>query len=218
MDCALADGEAPFGESDEAATEEQRQSAPTTDEPAALTSPEAAEAVVRVGAPAGRDARAFPGASGSAAAAVVAGAEPRSAGLKRAMTASAAENAGHPRLPRPSSSLLAKKDAAIAAAAGPETARRAAQPVGTATGAGAASSFGRRRSDGGLLAGRGGCRAGGVSRLKTKSGMRVLLPGQGARDYASLLKGSGTLRGRELEARVATAEAEVGCGICRRNL
>ncbi|CAM9913928.1 unnamed protein product [Ectocarpus fasciculatus] len=38
--------------------------------------------------------------------------------------------------------------------------------------------------------------------------MRVLLPGEGARDYSSLLRGSEALRGRELEARVATAEAE----------
>ncbi|CAN0071419.1 unnamed protein product [Ectocarpus sp. 4 AP-2014] len=38
--------------------------------------------------------------------------------------------------------------------------------------------------------------------------MRVLLPGEGARDYSSLLRGSDALRGRELEARVATAEAE----------
>lgn len=47
-------------------------------------------------------------------------------------------------------------------------------------------------------------------RAKMKPGMmRVLLPGEGARDYASLLKGSEALRVRELESRAATAEAEV---------
>ncbi|CAM9573635.1 unnamed protein product [Discosporangium mesarthrocarpum] len=39
---------------------------------------------------------------------------------------------------------------------------------------------------------------------------KVLLAGEGARDYSSLLKGAGVTRGRELEARAATAEAEVG--------
>lgn len=39
--------------------------------------------------------------------------------------------------------------------------------------------------------------------------MRVLLPGEGARDYAALFKGSETLRIRDLVSRAATAEAEV---------
>lgn len=39
--------------------------------------------------------------------------------------------------------------------------------------------------------------------------MRVLLPGEGARDYASLLKGSETRRVKDLESRAATAEAQV---------
>ena len=38
--------------------------------------------------------------------------------------------------------------------------------------------------------------------------MRVLLPGEGARDYSALLRGAETLKGRELESRAATAEAE----------
>lgn len=116
---------------------------------------------------------------------------------------------------RPASSLLAKKDAAIAAAAAarPEsTTGQAAHPAASA------SSLGRRRrsSNGRALPGAAwGCRTDGSSRAKTAkaaaaAGIRVLLPGQGARDYASLLRGSGTSRGRELEARVATAEAEVG--------
>ena len=42
-----------------------------------------------------------------------------------------------------------------------------------------------------------------------KRGRRVLLPGKGARDYTSLLKGTEALRMRELESRAATAEAEV---------
>jgi len=55
-----------------------------------------------------------------------------------------------------------------------------------------------------------GTGAGGLKNRFGGGGMRVLLPGQGARDYSSLLKGTETLRGRELEARMATAEAEVG--------
>lgn len=211
-DLAFVDDAAPFGESgDEVASDERRPLAPKPEEPNALASPEAAGGA---GGSTSGDARIMPGAPGSAAAAATgAGA----AGMKRAMTASAA---GHlqqqnQRL-RPSSSLLAKKDAAIAAVAQPETSGKAARPTASA-GAGApapapASSLGRR-SSGSLLAGR----SGSLSRLKTKAGapgMRVLLPGQGARDYASLLKGSATLRGRELEERVATAEAEVGRGIC----
>lgn len=44
---------------------------------------------------------------------------------------------------------------------------------------------------------------------RLKAGMRVLLPGQGARDYASLLKGSESFKRRELESRAVTAEAQV---------
>lgn len=44
---------------------------------------------------------------------------------------------------------------------------------------------------------------------RSKTGMRVLLPGEGARDYSSLLKGTGELKAKDLEARAATAEAEV---------
>lgn len=47
-------------------------------------------------------------------------------------------------------------------------------------------------------------RAGG-----SQAGMRVLLPGEGARDYSSLLKGAERLKGQVLESRVATAEAAV---------
>lgn len=193
-----------FGEGDDQAlTEERRPLAPKIEEPNALGPPEAAAGV---GGSASRDSRVFPGASGSVA---VAAAEAGSTGQKRAITASVTGRVGHQlhqRL-RPSSSLLAKKDAAIAAVARPETAGNAARAIAEAAAAAAAASRGRR--SGRPLVGR----SGSLSRLKTTAGapgMRVLLPGQGARDYASLLKGSGTLRGRELEARVATAEAEVG--------
>lgn len=48
-----------------------------------------------------------------------------------------------------------------------------------------------------------------VSRRASSRGARVLLPGEGARNYSSLMKGLDSVRGRELESRVATAEAEV---------
>eukprot|EP00903_Cladosiphon_okamuranus_P020583 g18894.t1 len=186
-DLAFAHGTAPFaGGGDEAVTEERRPLAPKPEEPNALASPEAAEGA---GGCTRGDTRDFPAVSSG------------SAGLKRPMTGSAGHLQQQNQRLRPSSSLLAKKDAAMA---GPETAGKAARPTASAWAAG--SRLGRRRS-GGLLAGR----SDSLGRLKTKAGapgMRVLLPGQGARDYASLLKGSATLKGRELEERVATAEAE----------
>lgn len=48
---------------------------------------------------------------------------------------------------------------------------------------------------------------------RSKSGVRVLLPGEGARDYASLLKGAEALKAREMESRAATAEAEVSVAL-----
>ncbi len=71
-----------------------------------------------------------------------------------------------------------------------------------------ASAAGLRRGGRRTVTG-GGASGYGLKKRPEGLGMRVLLPGQGARDYSSLLKGTGTLRGRELEARMATAEAEV---------
>lgn len=61
---------------------------------------------------------------------------------------------------------------------------------------------------------RSACTTAGKSRVNagrraSSRGARVLLPGEGARSYSSLLKGIDSVRGRELESRVATAEAEV---------
>lgn len=47
---------------------------------------------------------------------------------------------------------------------------------------------------------------------RLRAGMRVLLPGEGARDYLSLSKGAEALRNREMESRAATAEAQVRYG------
>eukprot|EP00752_Nemacystus_decipiens_P007835 g7000.t1 len=206
VDRAFVDGAVAFGKGDDEATaEEQRPLALRTAEPNSWASHGAAAGA---GGSAGGDSPTLPGASGSAAAAAGAAG---STGPKRAITASTTAKAGrlqqqqqHQRL-RPSSSLLAKKDAAIAAVARPETTGKAAARLTSTASAAAAAGLGRR--SGRPRAGR----PGSLTRLNTTAGapgMRVLLPGQGARDYASLLKGSGTVRGRELEARVATAEAE----------
>lgn len=205
------DGDSLFGEGDEGVTEERWQPPPpASGEPNALASPEAAAGASGV---TGRDTRDFPGALGSAAAEAAEAAEAGPAGMNRRTTASTAGRAGHQHQNlRPYSPLLVKRDAALGAVARPETAGKTAAVA-------VPSSLGRSNSSR-VLAGAGGCRTGSLNRLKTKAGgtgMRVLLPGQGARDYASLLKGSGTLRGRELEARVATAEAEVGTeSVCGR--
>lgn len=50
---------------------------------------------------------------------------------------------------------------------------------------------------------------GAVGGRSPKRSMRALLPGEGARSYSSLLRGFDSMRERELEARAATAEAEV---------
>ncbi|CBJ26969.1 hypothetical protein Esi_0051_0052 [Ectocarpus siliculosus] len=120
------------------------------------------------------------------------------------------------RLPR--SSSLPARDGVITATG---SARRRPETRGTITGKPAASTApGDIR---GSLRSPWAVKKGGVTRAVRRSssscsrfkntavaggGMRVLLPGEGARDYSSLLRGSEALRGRELEARVATAEAE----------
>lgn len=121
------------------------------------------------------------------------------------------------RLPR--SSSLPARDGVITTTG---SARRRPETRGTTTGKPAASTApGDIR---GSLRSPWAVKKGGVTRAARRSssscsrfkntvgaggGMRVLLPGEGARDYSSLLRGSESLRGRELEARVATAEAEV---------
>lgn len=148
------------------------------------------------------------------------------AGLRRAVTTTAAEGGAEeqqqqqpqqqqPRQGPRSTPLLPARHGVATAGARPETSGHTTRPAAAAA-VSAASGLPRRRGSGGpLTRGGGGSRTGGcVGRFKNSklrgSGVRVLMPGEGARDYSSLLKGSGSVRGRELEARVATAEAEVG--------
>lgn len=152
----------------------------------------------------GRDAGSIGGRAHTAlgtSAAVAAAAGP--AGLGRAVVS--AEGVEQQR--QSVSSLPARHG--VATGVSPETSGNTARPAALS------AASGLRRSSGRLLTWGGGGRPGGSVRTsKNKilgaSGMRVLMPGEGARDYSSLLKGSESVRGRGLEARVATAEAEVG--------